>query len=911
MFTRRFASVMAASLCSLVAAAGLSTTAFAASPPVIEEEYAVNVSATSATLRAKIDPQNEEPSTFRFEYDTSAYESSAAHGHAAPSPEGGVAAGFGGIVVEAHIQGLQPGATYHYRVVASSAGGGVAYGEDRSFTTQQAGGEFALPDNRMWEMVSPQNKHGAQIEPITGQGGLVEAAAAGGALTYVTIGPPVSAPEGNTALEYSQMLSRRGAAGWSSQDIATEHDEVSKLLPGHETEYMFFSGDLSAGLVEPEGATPLPPLEEGAERTIYLRNDATCSSQPKTCFLPLVTKSNVPPGAVIGPASESTGVEFVAATPDLSHVVLASSEALTEEAVKSASYPTRNLYEWTDGKLQLVSILPPPNAVPATAEGENASLGFASRLVRNAISDDGSRIVWEAGERPEQHLYLRDMTSRETVQLDVPQPGVGASPSGNGPVFQAASDNDSRVFFTDEQRLTPDSRAQNEAPDLYVFEPSADGGPLSGTLTDLTVDENAGESAAVRGEVLGTSKDGTYVYFAASGALSEHAIQGSCHTSGGLCNLYMAHYNGSAWERPVLISVLSHEDEADWQLSSADEGFLGTMTSRVSPNGEYLAFMSDRPLTQYDNHDANSGAPDEEVYVYHAGHGAPACASCDPTGARPVGVFDPGGGNLRPLLVDHVGGSWDEHWLAASVPGWTPASVAQALYQSRYLSNDGRLFFDSPDALVPADTNGEEDVYEFEPAGIGSCTNAGDTGSEVFSSQAGGCVALISSGTSSEESAFLDASEDGGDVFFLTTAQLSSEDVDSALDIYDAHECTGASPCVAAPVAAPPCRTVDACREAPAAQPTVFGAPASALFSGAGNLVAPAAKSLGKPSTLPRRKELERALAGCRKRRGKHERAGCERRARRRYGGHKGKAALRRRQAAMYDSKPNRVRRGK
>ncbi len=40
------------------------------------------------------------------------------------------------------------------------------------------------------------------------------------------------------------------------------------------------------------------------------------------------------------------------------------------------------------------------------------------------------------------------------------------------------------------------------------------------------------------------------------------------------------------------------------------------------------------------------------------------------------------------------------------------------------MSNSGRLFFDSPDALVPQDINGLEDVYEYEPTGEGSCTEA-------------------------------------------------------------------------------------------------------------------------------------------------------------------------------------------
>ena len=861
----------------LVVLVGLLVLSVAASAttPTIAEESVVDVSSTSATLRAEINPEGGSDVTYRFEYGTGQF-----------SATGDVSAGVSAVGISAHIQDLSPATAYHYRVVIENHAKEVVAGEGRSFTTRNAGGEFALPDGRLWEMVSPQNKHGAGIEPINSQGGLIQAASGGDAVTYISIGPTESNPAGNTALEYTQIFSSRGSSGgWQSEDIATPHNATTKLVPGEETEYKFFSSDLSQALVAPKGETPLPPLEVGAEKTIYLRNDAICGSHPETCFLPLVTKSNVRLGAVV------EGLEFAGATADLSHVVLMSPEALTANAAKDAGN-YRNLYEWTGGKLQLVSVLPPPNAVAATGEDEEAFLGLDDKLVRNAISSDGSRIVWEAGVGFDRHLYLREMAKGETIQLDVPQPGVTPNPEEFTPAFQGASDDDSKVFFTDGQQLTPNSHAKENSeekkPDLYVFEPNGDGGPLSGTLTDLTVDENSNESAAVQGVVLGMSEDGTYVYFVANGALAEHAVTGNCQEGGtsGLCNLYMAHYNGSEWERPVLVAVLSNEDEADWQNPSGNRGNLGVVTSRVSPNGEYLAFMSDRSLTGYDNRDASSGVPDEEVYLYHAMHGSPVCASCDPSGARPAGVFDPPFNGLHPLLVDHVGGGWGGHWLAGSVPGWTPISEHEALYQSRYLSNDGRLFFDSPDTLVSSDTNGEENVYEYEPAGVGSCSSASNGASDVFDAEIGGCVALISSGGSNEESAFLDASEEGGDVFFLTRQELSVEDVDSAFDVYDAHECTSVAPCAPAPVASPSCTTAESCRGAPAQQPSIFGAGGSATFSGAGNLVAPVGVSSVGPRSVTREQKLTRALRACKrvKRAGNNQRASCVRRAEKRYG---------------------------
>ena len=67
--------VVVVAACLLIPAAAL-----AAGPPVVVEESVLDVSATSATLQARIEPPSGEASTFRFEYDTSAYVSSGGHG---------------------------------------------------------------------------------------------------------------------------------------------------------------------------------------------------------------------------------------------------------------------------------------------------------------------------------------------------------------------------------------------------------------------------------------------------------------------------------------------------------------------------------------------------------------------------------------------------------------------------------------------------------------------------------------------------------------------------------------------------------------------------------------------------------------------------------------------------------------
>jgi hypothetical protein len=137
---------------------------------------------------------------------------------------------------------------------------------------------------------------------------------------------------------------------------------------------------------------------------------------------------------------------------------------------------------------------------------------------------------------------------------------------------------------------------------------------------------------------------------------------------------------------------------------------------------------------------------------------------------------------------------------------------------------------------------------------VGSCKppSYGQSASIVYSEALGGCVGLISAGTSAEESAFMDASETGGDVFFLTLSRLSPQDIDTSIDIYDAHECTAVSPCAPDPaLVPPPCTTGDACKLAPTPQPTRFGAPASETFSGTGDL-SPTPENTSPPKACKR-----------------------------------------------------------
>jgi DNA-binding beta-propeller fold protein YncE len=866
--------------------------------PTVTGLSAAKTTPNSTELTAAIDPRGS-TTEYVFQFSTTAPAACASSPSCeAPVPHGSIAAGFGDHTVSVAIAGLEPGVTYHYTAIATNAAGAAEAVEERTFTTPLTEAGFSLPDGRAWELVSPPKKNGAGLESISREGGVIQAAPDGHAITYIATGPDQADPEGNRSPAFQQGLANRvaGPEGpeWASQDITINNTHAQGVGPGEQQEYLQFSPDLSQALVEPFGLTAEsnPALSsEATEKTIYVRHNEGCAAPPSSCYVPIVTASNATSGKAFGAATGGphSGVRFITATPDFSHVVLSSPVALTTE---TAAANGRNLYEWTAAtrQLRLINLLPPAEGSSEQLPASFAEVGISNKLVRHAISEDGSRIVWSAGG----HLYVRDMVTDETVQVDAPASPIKASElSGpEHPVFQTASTDTTKIFFTDEQRLTAGSTASKVEgrPDLYEYDLT------TGKLSDLTIDPTAGESAAVRGFAIGASEeagdDGATVYFVANGILSETANaqgekagKGGCvNKSGGevkppgaTCNLYVERLDTATgeWAAPTFIATISGEDLPDWE--AANGGSLREMTARVSPNGRYLAFMSNRSLTGYDNRDLNpaaGNARDEEVFVYARESGSLVCASCNPTGARPSGVRDQeSSGEGLGLVVDRPQ-SWDGLWLAGSVPGWTTSEATTTRYQSRYLSNTGRLFFDSADGLLPTDTNGKEDVYEYESSGEGSCV-----GSE-------GCVALISPGTSTHESAFLDASSSGDDVFFLTAAVLTPQDHDTNFDVYDARVCTGSSPCISvSETTTSTCLTADACKgEAPATPAFPSGSTASS-----GNL-RPTATVLASKTTAPAKKKLTRAqqlakaLKSCKKVKKKQPRVACEKRARKKYG---------------------------
>ncbi|MGA9285297.1 MAG: hypothetical protein WBV85_07625 [Solirubrobacteraceae bacterium] len=688
-----------------------------------------------------------------------------------------------------------------------------------------------LPDCRAYEQVSPKEKNGGGVDD---------------GLTYETEpAPEFASPDGESAVfasqtpfppanpltapTSSQYMARRSPSGWRTIALDPRQDfpegklaEVEGSLS--EKLYQGFSEDLRYGYLDAIDPPLVPQAPEGHYNP-YIRNTETGTYT----LLAGLGPSEPPEGFGQGVKAMYAGM-----SSDGRHAVFAANAALTPGAVANKT----NLYEWNEGALELVSILPNGEAdTHGTLRPENSNLRFGAKVeeggengvhwdLANVLSSDGKKAFWRGGNG---RLYMHELTGTgaRTVEVSASQKTGAAPETGAYAHYWTASKDGSLIYFSTCEQLTNDSTAvEGECygrgegflyptgaygQDLYQYN------TLTGKLTDITVDPNAGETANVQG-VIGASDDGSYVYFVATGVLASGATEGVYQNE----EYTYTHYNVYVWHDGVtrLVTALdSKYGKTEEETRIWDQG-VKRKASRVSANGRFLAFDSANVLTGYSNVPTNSSECDRpgtldaesrveemsengkrclEVYLYDAQAESLVCASCSQDGLPPTG---------NSIVPDMSAGGVEDN------SGWeTPTE------QQHYLLDDGRLFFDSTGALVSADTNGTGDVYEYELPGTGSCTGAK------------ACLRLISGGIGSVQSRFVDSDGNGDNLFFVTYDRLVEGDGDESEDLYDARVDGGFEA-----GAGPPC-SGEACKPAISVAPSIYGAPTSEAFSGAGNQV--------------------------------------------------------------------------
>jgi hypothetical protein len=842
-------------------------TLFTSTRPLVEEEFVAGVGPVEGTVGAHIDPTGL-PTSYRVEYGTTT-----AYGSASSETSLGAAQTSSSVGV--NLLGLAPGTEYHFRFVATNSLG-KSEGSDTTFTTANASGASAasLPDKRAYELLSASATSGElYVPPAPAYHGEddqssirpFQASVDGEAIAYVAAASRTGGSGGIGNGLGSEWLARRTPQGWQAADITPVGSDADAI-------YRAFSSDLSVGietnrlLLGPDALSPCENLyartsSDGAYRTLLVRTDTP--GQPDQCGAPY----------------------FAGATGDFSQVLFQTEAALTVgmQPAERGEYTRNtygpgcqqncNLYDAAGGELQAVNVLPSgepaPNAVFGGPSGGNNPADLS-----NVFSEDGTRVFWtdmQPGAHAE-HLYMRQNPSRPesphggsgecTVPADACTVPVSLGPAR----YWAATPDGHYAYYT-------------ETGKLWRYDSS------NGTRLILVNEGVSGEAAGVQG-VLGlnrTGEDGAYVYLVAEAALAAGAEHRVCKEareeapspqhgkeqleeehghlpSGRGCNLYVLR----AGDAPKLITTLSHVDNhlkasettsysttyGDWQPDA------GSRTAQVTADGHHLLFESRLRLTGYNSFSVAAEQTLTEAFVYSADAERLICASCGPSGVPPQ--VEEGGHISTPLTL-------------------LPVTLSSTR-KTRWMSEDGnRVFFDTRQALVPQDSNGLLDVYEWEREGTGSCPIA------VPARQDGGCTFLLSGGESSDYSFLTEADATGDNVFIITRARLTPQDRDDKMDLYDVRVNGGFSEFSLACAGA-------GCQGVPPGAPA-FATPASATFSGGENF--PPARSKPKSAETVRAERLAKALKLCRRRHNTQRRRACEAQARKRYGPppHKAKRA--------------------
>jgi hypothetical protein len=784
----------------------------AAAPPAISGVRPTNVAETSATLNARIDPGGF-PTTYQFEYGLSSE-----YDHVAPPGGDSVGAGTGPVPVSADLTGLQPGATYHFRVVAENQWG-TEVTDDATFNffPQNCPNAYArqltraayLPDCRAYELVSPAESEGAQLYP----GEVTED------LFFFTFGSLIIPHYKTEGLNL----------GTAASPARFSFLGLSGALPGTNP---------PNSLIDTYTATRT--VEGWVSRYWGLRGDEALVASGSKCDLAMETCIDYKTRPAIGATQEdfeavsrapyvwswegnslgrwptnlgevTEGAKYVGddrPSADFSHYVFSSvnvpftSDGLTE--VPGSVYDN----DVRARTVEKVSLRSNNEDIPAGGEFEE----FAKVP---AVSTDGSHILMTTAEAGGVNLYMRvnDAITYEIAAGKKTNQLIGMTSDG------------SKVVFSSRDHVTPDDTDLVFSNDIYVWEEQTD------EVRRISQGNGAGDSNECQpAEGLGplcsaiplkTQRPDTDDRIASrSGDVYFYSPEQLDPDNPGVFN-----------EKNLYV----YRDGAVKYVATLDSG-TAIDRIQISPDGDRVAFLTAARLTSYDNEGWR------EMYTFNPNTGVIRCASCIPTGEPPTILRPPEEGGAAQFPVP---------------PERTVASKDVMASQSgRFMADDGRTVFSTSDSLVESDTNGLVDVYEFvggRPQLITSGTAQVDLlpGNRFYPGEYAGVEAI---------------SRDGIDIYFSTFDTLApDEDFNGPfLKFYDARTNGGFPP---APVN-PPCVAADECHGDENAGPQASEIRTNAVLRSKAKAKAKAKKRKArKRKASKRRKQRRRRAAAVRKRR--------------------------------------------
>jgi hypothetical protein len=779
-------------------------------PPFeIKATWATEVGTDAAQLHATVNPLGISAKG-RLEYvDDAIYQadieaSGPGHGfdHATVLPEADFGSANADATTSGSLSGLPPGATYHYRVSVSDSFTSETSPE-HTFTTFalpnppsnscpneafRSGPSANLPDCRAYEMVSPVDKNGGDVKVLGSTlnypARLEESSAGGSRFAYSSVTAFADAVSAPWTSEY--IATRHEGEGWDTHAISPPRQSSSiTQTPSFkfDVQYKDFSENLSQSWLIHDTDPPLDPAcaPEGV-LNLYRRDNQSGTYEALTTAKP----TNI--------GKDGYELELQGLSAGGSDAVFRANGAMvTDEGPAAAKNGLSQLYMHSQGegcgKLRLASVM--PNGKAATLDSSlgtyNGGIPGEARTnpVTNAVSADGSLAFWSTASGGTVSLYVRDMDAGKTGSIAA----SGLPNTG----FRFATPDGSTAYYTLGQ-------------DLYEVDTAK---ALAGEAASTLVGEG-GSGVEFAARPVASSSDGSHLYFIAFKAIGGEGEAGKP-------NLYLREVGSTR-----LVATLSQEDmgvKFPHKAFAVGDPSLIADGVRASADGSRLAFVSAASPTGYDNADAKDGRPNLEVYLYDAESDHLACVSCSPSGARPAGrTFQ----------------SENDETVSRQIAARLPAGYNQ-FATPQVLSEDGnRLFFESYEALLARDTNGKDDVYEWQRAANQKACD--EMGAELYVPSAGGCLSLISSGQSAIDSEIADASPDGSDVFIRTEASLLPQDP-GQVDVYDARVNGG--------FAQPPAQSAacegEACQGTPS--PPNDPTPASSAFHGAGNVKEGTAKS--------------------------------------------------------------------